>query len=652
MTIHTKILALFSVLFLLFNQQSIGQIKASENLPPTSNVKTGSIIKESQPSSRIDELQVLLDSLAKDQPGLLDTVQLNFRNLSIDLFVNELADLSKVNIDIEQGMDQKIVNNFSNVTVQEILLYLCKKYQLTLERSGRILFLKKYQNPVVIREKEWGITYLNQQIDLDLRNDTLLSVSRQITKLTGNNILVDPSIHLKLVNLFVKDLSTEEALKKLAFANHLEFDKQKDGTFVFSPKEVQKGNKSTKRRSSKRIKNSGVIVDVNPNNPKEFSLDITEAPLNDAVYSILEKADLPFLVHTPLEGKINLKAKKRSAEELLALLFVNQKYYYDKKNEVYIIGERKQEGIVKNELIPINYRKAEGFSKFIPKNLKANLEVTEDTELNSLQVSGSKVDVAALKKYLKEIDLPVPVVNIDIIVIDYSNNYDLETGIKAGIGEKPTNSNGSIYPGIDYNFGSKSINKILGSITGYSTLNLGGVTPNFYLSLKALESNGIVDIKSTPRLSTLNGKEASFKVGRQEYYRTQQTNTIGTQNPQVQTTENWQSVSANLNIKIKPHITINREVILDITFDQTSFTARIAPTAPPGTTNRSLNSSIRVRDNDMILLGGLEEISKNESSSGLPLLSRIPILKWIFGSRNKSKRKSKLLVFIKPTIIL
>jgi type II secretory pathway component HofQ len=51
------------------------------------------------------------------------------------------------------------------------------------------------------------------------------------------------------------------------------------------------------------------------------------------------------------------------------------------------------------------------------------------------------------------------------------------------------------------------------------------------------------------------------------------------------------------------------------------------------------------------MIGGLEEESTNETGSGTPFLSRIPIIKWFFSSRTKAKSKSKLTIFIKPTVI-
>jgi type IV pilus assembly protein PilQ len=60
---------------------------------------------------------------------------------------------------------------------------------------------------------------------------------------------------------------------------------------------------------------------------------------------------------------------------------------------------------------------------------------------------------------------------------------------------------------------------------------------------------------------------------------------------------------------------------------------------------------IRVKNEDMIVLGGLEEVRHTRSGSGVPILSRIPILRWLFSSRSSAKQTNKLIVFIKPTVM-
>ena len=73
--------------------------------------------------------------------------------------------------------------------------------------------------------------------------------------------------------------------------------------------------------------------------------------------------------------------------------------------------------------------------------------------------------------------------------------------------------------------------------------------------------------------------------------------------------------------------------------------------APPGTATRSFKSRIRVDNEDMVLLGGIDRNTREKGSSGLPLIARIPVLKWLFGVSTDNKVDEKLSIFIKPTVI-
>ena len=60
---------------------------------------------------------------------------------------------------------------------------------------------------------------------------------------------------------------------------------------------------------------------------------------------------------------------------------------------------------------------------------------------------------------------------------------------------------------------------------------------------------------------------------------------------------------------------------------------------------------IRIKNEEMVVLGGLEEVRKSRSGSGIPILSRIPVLKFLFSTRQDDKRTNRLVVFIRPTIM-
>merc|ERR1711991_239735 len=109
-----------------------------------------------------------------------------------------------------------------------------------------------------------------------------------------------------------------------------------------------------------------------------------------------------------------------------------------------------------------------------------------------------------------------------------------------------------------------TINNIIGGFKGFGSFNLGKVVPNFFATIKAMETNGDLKIKSTPKLSTLNGHSATFSNGQQSYYAVTQRNIYGTDNPQTSEITNYQPITAELGLTIKPYVSGNGAVTLSI----------------------------------------------------------------------------------------
>jgi type IV pilus assembly protein PilQ len=293
-------------------------------------------------------------------------------------------------------------------------------------------------------------------------------------------------------------------------------------------------------------------------------------------------------------------------------------------------------------------RSVDKLTEVLPKDITGGLEVIEFPELNSLLVSGPAYQINDFNSFIKEIDKTVPVVLIEVIIMYVNKSFNVSTGIQAGLGNAPVSTTGSLFPELNINLGVNEINKIINE-SGW--INLGNVTPNFYVTLQAMEAQGFLELESTPKLSTLNGHEASLAIGNTEYYLEERTDIIGTQNPTQTTSQQYKSVNAELKLKIKPFVSGDEQITLEIEVLQSDFTERISKTAPPGSVNRNFTSLIRVKNQETILLGGLMEKKTSDSGSGVPILSRLPIIKWIFSSRKHEDSDSKLSVLIRPTII-
>lgn len=294
----------------------------------------------------------------------------------------------------------------------------------------------------------------------------------------------------------------------------------------------------------------------------------------------------------------------------------------------------------------------EALVNILPEDIKANLEITVDFELNSFLVSGPSTNINRFKKFIKEIDKPVPVILIEVMIIEVKKSATVETGISWGIGNEPVNTSGALFPTTDLTLGSKTVNKIIGGFDGFGSFNIGQVIPEFFANIKAMETNGNLKIRSTPKLSTLNGHRASLSIGETTYYVVTNQNFFGSQIPTSSEIRNYEPIDAELAISIKPLVSGNGQVTLDINVIQSDFSGeRIEADAPPGLTSREFSSIIRMQNQDLAILGGLEEKIKNDSGDGVPFLARIPIIKWLFSKRKREDTKQKLTILIKPTVI-
>src|SRR5690554_7540637 len=104
------------------------------------------------------------------------------------------------------------------------------------------------------------------------------------------------------------------------------------------------------------------------------------------------------------------------------------------------------------------------------------------------------------------------------------------------------------------NFGSASLNAIINALNGFPYTTLFRSTTDFFISLKALESNNVVETESTPKISTLNGHQASISIGEQRYYqeeRVQVSNVVG--NANIQNSRIWKHIEASLEVRSEEH---------------------------------------------------------------------------------------------------
>ena len=670
--------------------------------------------------SHIEQIKTTLDSIKSEAPGLTKKANINVNNTSLADFLQALATANQVNLNIHPDLQQIIINNnFSNATVADVLVFVCKEYGLAIDFTGNILSIRKDIKPtIIIPHRIIPITYDSEQdlITFDLKNDTLHVVFKQLMQQTGKNLVFAPGMGKLVLSGYIQNMPFDSALDKLAFANNLSSTKTRDHYYLFENNSIIANNqtlqsKETIQQRPQRQRRSNFFFEIDSIS-KKVTVDFENTAISNIIYDIGHQLDKGMFTASPLDeaGNTSVKTQNISYDHLLDKILENTEYTYKKSDSIYYFGKKDQVSLRDAVLIPLMHRsiefmtsnsspnrragrtstvnnqgfglnslnnrnnnlntnrqnintnnsqtfserdsKAESLVNMLPEDVIKDLKVSVDIELNSFIVSGPSQNIQRFKKFIAYIDKPVPVILIEVMLLEVNKTATVETGVEWGLGDQPAVTQGGVYPNTDLTLGASTVNRVIGNFNSFGSFNIGQVVPNFFAKIKAMEVNGNVKIRSTPKLSALNGHRANLSIGETTYFAVTQRDIIGSQNPQTSTITNYQPIDAEFAINIKPLVSGDGQITLDINVIQSTFNGnRVADDAPPGVNSREFNSIIRVKDKDVVVLGGLEEKIKNDTGSGVPFLARIPVIKWFFSKRKREDTKKKLTVLIKPTII-
>ena len=619
-----------------------------------------------QQKDRIQVIQRKLDSMAISTTGLGQSVQLTFSNVTIQDYLLALGRTNNISISIDPKLNFTINDSFTGVTAANILVFLAKKYSLEVAIVGSIIYVTPYVDPsqfVKPARKEINAKYnpADNTLSLELENDSLTAVAKKITQVSGKNVVVPNSLQGKKLNGFIKSALFETAMDKLAYSNELKMTKTSDNYYLFEPLGADEelyinGDKSTSVRHSYKppapaiAGRNGVYSRV-LNGQKLVSADAVNAPLADLVKQASQELNKNYSIYSDLKGTVTIHVNDVSYDNFLSLLFKGTDFTFHVENDVYLIGDHKLEGLRTYRIVQLQHRSLDTVLAMVPAEWKKGIELKEFREQNSLLLSGSAAQISEVENFIKQLDVIVPVILIEVTIIDISKSRTVATGITMGVGDS-VKTGGTLLPGVGFTFSASSINNFLSSISKWSSVDLGHVVPNFYATLNALETTGNADVRSVPKLSALNGHAATLSIGNSVFYKNSTQNvTPTTATVSSIVTNTYVESDANMEISIKPVVSGDEQVTLGIKVGIVDFTSIPTDGSPPPKSTSKFETSLRVHNEDTIVLGGIERTETDDNVSGTPLLSRIPILKYLFSTRSKTNKKVITVLFIKPTIL-
>jgi general secretion pathway protein D len=290
--------------------------------------------------------------------------------------------------------------------------------------------------------------------------------------------------------------------------------------------------------------------------------------------------------------------------------------------------------------------------------------IEADTANNALIIMAPEPVYNNLRAVIERLDTRRAQVFVEALIVEVSSDKAAEFGIQwqvltganrnrngvQGIGGTNFGARGSGQNIIDasVNLGSLGQGLNLGIINGSISIPGLGVISNLGLLVRALEEDTTANILSTPTLLTLDNEEARIIVGENVPFITGQYATTGT-TATIQPFQTIERRDVGLVLRVKPQITEGGTVRLGI-YQEVSRVQENS-SAGPILSKRALESSVVVDDQQIVVLGGLIQDTMNDGTQKLPYAGDVPFVGSLFRYDNRSRVKTNLMIFLKPTIV-
>ena len=287
---------------------------------------------------------------------------------------------------------------------------------------------------------------------------------------------------------------------------------------------------------------------------------------------------------------------------------------------------------------------------------------------NALVVRDTESQVVAFAELVRSLDLQVPQVQIEARIVQADTSYARSLGVQWGISNTSLNSSGtgsSFFGNPTGGFSEQQLDtkgtitrsflvNLPAAVSGLSSVPGAGFTfgkigtrDGFSLDLRlsAGELLGLTKVIAAPKITTLDKREAKISQGESIPFQT--TSLQGTQTT---------FVDANLELQVTPQITSRdpkeplKQVLLKIRATRNAVGARSNP-AGPSIDKREATTQVLVVDGETMVIGGIFVDTQTNTVAGLPYLSRIPVLGWLFKNKTESVSKQELLIFLTPSIV-
>lgn len=439
---------------------------------------------------------------------------------------------------------------------------------------------------------------------------------------------------------------------------------------------------------------------------EKLSLNFQNIDVRAALQVIADFTGLNFVTSDSVKGNLTLRLKDVPWDQALDIIATAKNLAIRKSGNVVTVGPAdevaaKEKAALEagkttlelepliSELIQVNYAKAEDVAKLL-KSIKAvepggqaspfgtvqkietesnsllspRGQVTVDQRTNSLLVQDTSSKIKEIRKLISQLDQPVRQVMIETRLVEASDQFAKNLGVRWAAVKRPDYAGGGNFnknqtticgtlecqvdvlngDPVNLNTDALSVNlpagPVLGNPAGSLAVTLAKMADGSALALElsALEAEGKGKIISSPRLITSNQKKARIEQGQEGLFRALSAG-LGTTSFVIR--------KAVLALDVTPQITPDDRIILDVDITKDQF----ADTTNGLINKKEITTQVLLDNGETVVIGGIYEQTETNTVAKVPFFGDLPLLGWMFKSKQTLNNKTELLIFLTPRIL-
>ncbi len=521
------------------------------------------------------------------------------KNIDISRILDEISRQAEINILYEREVKGPITIKFVDLPLETGLRALLETNNFTLEQRSGSYYVNRSSmqaNSKIYYDSETKL------FDLELVNASLPQVLSDLAKKAQKNILIFNHVTYTINNLSVKGLPLEEAFTLLL----------KGSPYTFLLKD-------------------NVYLIGDGRNLRPETTDLLETQLYPLQYTNVEYIFNNLPAHIPRANIIAFKEQN-------ALLVSGSREVQAQVKDFLTLCDQ-PENQLRTEIIRLKHLKAEEALKLFPSTL-TKTDVMVVKEANAIAITGTETRINQVATYIEKIDLANPLILFDVMVVQLNKT----SGKKFGLTKAEQAAANDV---------SKFVWDSMNSLFGQVIIPGSTAAQNVKIWLEALVSQGEASLSANPQITTLNGHNANFSVT-SRYPRTVLLKSSSGSDEKEASETKLVEVSTGIQVSLTPWVSASKDITIEI---KPKITQSVPDTLVgsqsqiPATSERSTESTVRVRDGDPIVIGGLIQTQESISKSKIPILGSIPLIGFLFSHTSIDKEESEFVIVITPYLL-